>query len=276
MTTTTRATRRRQRQPDSLAHPAAVKRLVLELRERVPNDLPKSEQAVEQMLIAIRHQETYGGSTSRRGRPSRYDREQMRRVADALKALLQRETQGRISLRTFVDHYLRVLHFPADLVAALANHSINLFEAEQLARLTAQTLKYSPAKADRLRVEMLKTHLASQESGARLRLRINQLLGELLGKSAAAAAANESEPINSEVAIAAAALEAELAGEFVELDPTHLFYDQLQHIGMMMRELSADDLSNESLEEILDLSDQLINALAKARKRPKKQNKLGV
>ncbi len=267
MTTTTRATRRRQRQPDSLAHPAAVKKLLLELRERAPNDLPKTEQSVEQMLIAIRHQETYGGSTSRRGRPSRYDREQMRRVADALKALLQRETQGRISLRTFVDHYLRVLHFPADLVAALSNHSINLFEGEQLARLTAQTLKYSPAKADRLRTEMLKTHLASQESGARLRLRIN----ELLGKSSV-----QAEPVDSEVAIAAAALEADLAGEFVELDSTHLFYDQLQHIGMMLRELSADDLSNESLEEILDLSDQLINALAKARKRPRKQNKLGV
>ena len=235
----------------------------------MPQDLPKTEHATEQMLIAIRHQETYGGSTSRRGRPSRYDREQMRRVADALKALLQRETQGRISLRTFVDHYLRVLHFPAELVAALANHSVNLFEAEQLARLTAQTLHKPQAKAERLRTEMLKTHLASQESGARLRLRIN----ELLGKSSAQSA----EPVDSKIATAAAALEAEFVHEeFVETDPTHLFYDQLQHISLMMRELSPDDLSSESLEEILDLSDQLINALAKARKRPRKQNLFGI
>ena len=271
MTTTTRATRRRQRQPDSLANPAAVRRLLAELRQRVPNDLPKTEQATEQLLVAIRHQETYGGSTSRRGRPSRYDRELMRRVADALKTLLQRETQGRISLRTFVDHYLRVLHFPADLTAALTNHSINLFEAEQLARLTDQTLKISSAKAERKRADMLKAHLASQESGARLRLRIN----ELLGKSS-----KEADPLpeiaDSEITQAAAALEAEFQPVFIEPDPTHLFYDQLQHISLMMRELSPDDLSSDSLEEILDLSDQLINALAKARKRPRKLNLFGI
>ncbi|NOT60395.1 MAG: hypothetical protein HOP19_09245, partial [Acidobacteria bacterium] len=51
MTTTTRATRRRQRQPDSLANPAAVRRLLAELRQREPNDLPKTEQATEQMLV---------------------------------------------------------------------------------------------------------------------------------------------------------------------------------------------------------------------------------
>ncbi len=271
MTTTTRATRRRQRQPDTLTNPAAVRKLLAELRERVPQDLPKSEQAIEQMLVAIRHQETYGGSTSRRGRPSRYDREQMHRVADALKALLHRETQGRISLRTFVDHYLRVLHFPADLIAALTNHSINLFEAEQLARLTVHTLNKTPAKTERLRVEMLKTHLASQESGARLRLRINGLLGKSESPTAV-----ESESLNSEIAAAAAAIENEIAHELVEPDPTHLFYDQLQHIGLMMRELSPDDFSSESLEEILDLSDQLINALAKARKRPRKLNQFGI
>ena len=271
MTMTTRATRRRQRQPDSLANPAAVRRLLAELRDRVPNDLPKTEQATEQLLVAIRHQETYGGSTSRRGRPSRYDREQMRRVADALKALLHHETQGRISLRTFVDHYLRVLHFPGDLTAALANHSINLFEAEQLARLTAQTLNKTQAKAEKLRAEMLKTHLVAQESGARLRLRINGLLGKSESPSSV-----EAEPLNSEIAHAAAAIENEFAQELIEPDPTHLFYDQLQHISLMMRELSPDDLSSEALEDILDLSDQLINALAKARKRPRKANLFGI
>ncbi|NOT64395.1 MAG: hypothetical protein HOP19_29605, partial [Acidobacteria bacterium] len=114
-------------------------------------------------------------------------------------------------------------------------------------------------------------HLASQESGARLRLRINELLGksskepESLSKMA-----------DSEIAQAAAALEAEFQPEFIEPDPTHLFYDQLQHISLMMRELSPDDLSSEALEEILDLSDQLINALSKARKRPRKANLFGI
>jgi hypothetical protein len=261
-----RATRRRTRKPDPLANPAAVERILQLLCDRVPADIPSSAHALTQLLVAIRHRETYGGTQSRRGRPSRFDQGQIRRVGDALKTILERETKGRISLRTFIDHYLHIPEFPADLIAALTDQRINLFEAEQLARLTAATLKTSARKAERTRGEMLKTHLAVQESGARLRLRINELLGK-------------QQPAENPTAVAApqvAYSNIEFEEILTEPDPTHIFYDQMQQISLTMSELSAEDLSNEMLEEVLHLSDQLLNALARARKRQKTRSQLSI
>jgi hypothetical protein len=70
------------------------------------------------------------------------------------------------SLTSFVDHYLRLLDFTADVLAARTAGDINLFEAEHLARLTPEWLSLPPAQAKRVRAEMLAAHLQTKAPGA--------------------------------------------------------------------------------------------------------------
>jgi hypothetical protein len=92
------------------------------------------------MLRAARHIQRYSASDTKRGRPSNFKREDLLKVATRLVDILERETSSHISVASFVDHYLRLLEFPADVLAALSNGEINLFEAAQLARITAERL----------------------------------------------------------------------------------------------------------------------------------------
>jgi hypothetical protein len=54
--------------------------------------------------------------------------------------ILERETSSHLSLSSFIDHYLRLLDFPPDVLDALSSDDINLFEASQLARLLLKDL----------------------------------------------------------------------------------------------------------------------------------------
>jgi hypothetical protein len=129
-----RAARRRNRNLDPLATPAAVRSVCDRLRERLPDLIPKSEKELLRLLYAVRHVERRPATDTRRGRPSRWKREDLLRAAGELRGILQRETSGRVSLSSFIGQYLQVLGFPADVVDALSNGSINLQEAAQLAR----------------------------------------------------------------------------------------------------------------------------------------------
>jgi hypothetical protein len=90
-------------------------------------------------------------SETKRDRPARYTREELLRVDSALRDLLSRETG--ISVRSFVGQYLPILDFPRDIREALKRGDINLFEAHQLARLTARKMgrKRAPSESDYLR-----------------------------------------------------------------------------------------------------------------------------
>jgi hypothetical protein len=97
-------------------------------------------------------------------------------VAAQLEDILDRETFSQISCASFVDHYLRLPDFPADVIEALESGEINLFEAEQFARVTAGRMRVSPSQAKRTRAELLSSHLQTKASGERLRRRVNELL----------------------------------------------------------------------------------------------------
>jgi hypothetical protein len=126
------------------------------------------EKDLVKLARAVRHTQRYSATDTRRGRPSRWPREDFVKVGLKLAEILDRETSGRISIVTFVDHYLRILDFPADVLECLAQGEVNLFEAEQLARISAERLKVSPAQARRKRGEILSAHLRSRSSGERL------------------------------------------------------------------------------------------------------------
>ena len=87
-----RATRRRQRKHDPLARPDAVRAIFGKLRDLLPDVIPQSEKQLIRMLNAVRNVERHPASDTRRGRPSRWGRANLIRVATHLRFLLDRET----------------------------------------------------------------------------------------------------------------------------------------------------------------------------------------
>lgn len=165
--------------------------------------------------------------------------------------ILERETPSRISLSSFIDHYLRLLEFPSDVVQALSTGDINLFEAEQLARITPQRLGVTPARARRSRADLLSTHTQARLSGARLRQRVAEILR---------ASSNEAQAPSE----AAADLDME---DFDPYDPTHLFWDQIKQLGFALRSVQHDDVNEEEIDELLRASEPILTILARIQRR---------
>src|SRR5215213_4599145 len=167
--------RRRKRRPDPFASVDWVRSIFASLKAAFPLLSSCKEKDLVKLARAIRHVERYSATDTRRGRPSRWPREDIVKVGLKLTQILDRETSGRISVATFVDHHLRILDFPSDMLASLSKGEVNLFEAEQLARVTASRLEVSQAEAKRKRTEILSAHIRSRSSGERLRRRINEM-----------------------------------------------------------------------------------------------------
>jgi hypothetical protein len=211
-----RATRRRARKPDPLASAHAVEAVLRSLRASLPEVIPNSNKALLAMLQAVRGIYVRPMTDTKRGRPGRFSREHLLRVDSQLRSILARETS--ISVRSFVGQYLPILEFTRDVREALECCDVNLFEAHQLARLTAKRLAVTETEARFHRRKLLEAHLRTQGSGAGLRERVKEALGEL------------SEPSSVETEMAAI----EKADELLEADPldsTHLFFEELRRIG---------------------------------------------
>jgi hypothetical protein len=247
-----RTVRRRQRRIDPLASRAAIRSVVERVSKLLPDGEPQSEKDVIALLRAARHIDRYPASDSNRGRPPRFERPFLLRVGSQLRAILERETAGRISLSSFVDYYLRVLDFPADVVEPLERRDINLFEAEQLARLTPGRLGRTETAARRMRRDMLAAHLQAKLSGARLRQRVQELISSV----------KSPDDPNQPALIGPADLE-----DFDPHDPTHLFYDEIRRLGFALKEISPADLTDDLLDEYLKASEPLWSVLSKLEKR---------
>jgi hypothetical protein len=257
---TMRATRRRNRQSDPLASSEAVTAIFSQLRAALPEIIPRTDKDLIRMLRAVRHIQRYSATDTKRGRPSHWKREDLLKVSTSLNDILERETSSHISLASFVDHYLRLLDFPADVLVALGRGEINLFEAAQLARLTTERLGANSNQAKRTRADLLSTHLQTKESGPRLRQRVNELL-----------MASINEVRGGE------AIEAELNLEdFDPYDPTHLFWDQIKQLGFALRDIHPEDVNDEEIDELLRVSEPVLIVLARIQRRKERKTlKLG-
>jgi hypothetical protein len=102
-----RATRRRQRKADPLASPAAVRSITDKLRSALPNLIPSKDKELVRLLRAARHAQRYSATDTKRGRPSKWKREDLLRVGAHLGDILGRETPSHISFASFVDHYCK-------------------------------------------------------------------------------------------------------------------------------------------------------------------------
>lgn len=248
-----RATRRRRRTADPLASPAAVRSIIERLRSALPELIPGTETALVRLLRAARHADRYPGAETGRGRPGRWKREELSKVTARLGDILARETSARLSCASFVDHHLRLLDFPADLLEALAAGEINLFEAEQLARVTGRRLGLTARQAERTRAEVLSAHLRTKASGERLRRRVNELL---------AAAAAEPGGVGPAAAAGPEDLE-----DFDPYDSTHLFWEQLKQLGFAFREIRRGDVTDGEIEELLRASEPILAILSRIERR---------
>ena len=248
-----KATRRRLRKSDPLASLAAVRSVIERLRSALPEVIPSQDKELVRLLRAARHAQRYPATDTKRGRPGKWKREELLRVAARLGDILARETSSQISFASFADHYLRLLNFPADVVEALERGDINLFEAEQLARVTADRLRAASGPAKVTRAELLSSHLQTKASGGRLRQRVNELLRASAAESA------------ETVADSTGALED--LEDFDPYDSTHLFWEQLKQLGFAFREIGREDVSDEEIEELLKASEPILAILARIRRR---------
>jgi hypothetical protein len=255
-----RATRRRQRKADPLASPQAVRSIIEKLRSALPDFIPHKDKELVRLLYAARHAQRYPATDTKRGRPSKWKREELLNVAARLGDILDRETSSQISFASFVDHYLRLPDFPADVIEVLENGDLNLFEAEQLARVTAQRLGAKHSQAKRKRAELLSSHLQTKASGERLRQRVNELLR--------ASVAETGESTGGELAAELEDLE-----DFDPYDSTHLFWEQLKQLGFAFRDIRREDVTDEEIEELLKASEPILAILSRIRRR-KEQTKV--
>lgn len=254
-----RATRRRQRTADPLASPEAVRSVCLQLREKLPELIPRSEKELLRFLYAVRHVERRPATDTRRGRPSRWKREDLLRAAGELRSVLRRETSGRVSLSSFIGQYLHVLDFPSDVAEALTAGDINLQEAAQLSRLTAERMGITAQAARARRRELLQQHLAVHGSQPRLRARVKEILGE----------AGESEITSDGLAEVVTRVD-----ELLEIDPAdtrHMFWEEMKRLFFAMREIKPDDLDEEMMNDFLQAMDQVSNVLYRIEKRRQKR-----
>jgi hypothetical protein len=254
-----KATRRRTRRTDPLASAAAIEAVLSSLRSSLPDLIPRSHKNLVSLLNSVRRLYMRQPTETKRGRPARYTREQLLRVDSTLRELLARETS--ISVRSFVGQYLLIPDFPKDVLEALEHGDVNLFEAHQLARLTARRLGGSEGEARSLRRRLLEAHLLAQGSGTLLRQRVKEALGEL----------REPDPTETEV------LAVGKADELLEADPldaSHLFFEELRMISRALREIGPAEVTEEDLSEIMPAVDQITLTLQKiARRKEREQTK---
>jgi hypothetical protein len=246
-----RATYRRQRKTDPLASLEAVRSVLEQLRSALPETIPKRDKDLVKMLRAVGHVYRYPATDTKRGRPGRWRREELLLVGAQLSAILERETSSHIGLSSFIDHYLRLLDFPSDVLVAMSSGDINLFEASQLARLTPERLGTSPSQAKRTRSDLLSTHLQAKLSGERLRQRIAEILR--VSSNEAGESAENGPDLDLE--------------DFDPYDPTHLFWDQIKQLGFALRDIRREDVLDEEIDELLQASEPVLTILARIQKR---------
>jgi hypothetical protein len=252
-------TKRRQRRPDPLASAPAVERVLDSLRSSLPDVIPRSNKNLVALLNSVRGLYARPATDTKRGRPGRFAREDLLRVDSRLRDLLERETS--VGVRSFVGQYLPILEFPRDVREALERGEVNLFEAHQLARLTARRLGSTEGEARSLRRRLLESHVTKQEPGSRLRLRVMEVLGEL----------REPDPVQTELAAVGK------ADELLEADPldaSHLFFEELRMIGRALRGVRTEEVTDEDLAEIMPAMDQITLTLQRiVRRREREQVK---
>jgi hypothetical protein len=245
--------RRRTRRKDPFASPEAVRRILDQLRRRCIKALPSTERQFVKMLESVRHYEKRPSVDETRGRPRRWPREDVVKVAEKLRDILAHKTESRISISSFVSMYLPILRYPADVTKALSEGDINIREAAYLAQLTPERLKCATREACQMRAEILNAHMLTEGSQESLRQRVKTVLGI---------------PTEEKVRLGKSGMQR--ADELIKENPydaRHLFYEEIQQLIEAMRETGPEDLKGKRLVEFLRQISKLLNMLRRGKMR---------
>jgi hypothetical protein len=239
--------RRRPRQFDPLMTPEGVRKFLEQLRVTAPGLFPAEEESLISLLNAARYLKKRSNPATQRGRPSQWGPEVLSEAITILGKLLEQETNGRVSIQTFIGQHLGVLVYPNEIANALSNGQINKQEAASLARLTAERLQVAEKEARQLRIELLTTHLDTQGSQNQLRSKVKEVLGE--------------NAIFSRETLAVGLQKSDALLEFNRLDVKHIFFDTMRDLFYAIRTLQPEELLDEDIAEFMTAADSLSNTL---------------
>jgi hypothetical protein len=143
----------------------AVRSLTEKLRLGLSDLILRKDKELVRPLRAAGHAQRYHATDTKHGRPGKWKREDLLKVAAQMDDILDRETSSHIYFASFVDHYLRLLDFPFDVIEVTEKEYINLYEAEQFARVPAKHLGIGAAQAKRTRADTFIFPLANESLG---------------------------------------------------------------------------------------------------------------
>ena len=196
----------------------------------------------KKLLYAVQYRERFPAKVSKSGRRAKFDDVFLFNSAGKIKAVLDKETNGQISLSRFVSTYLSILDYPHDLQMALSNYLINLEEARILARINrksiGETVKRKPSE---IRKEIIESHLKRQGTQGELNRRVNERLNITPKRQAAGVAAS----------VAVIDLHVDELLEFNEFDTEHLLWEEIKGLVYLMREVDSSAIDDETTEQIL-------------------------
>jgi hypothetical protein len=219
-----------------------------------------TDEDFKKLLFAVQYAERYPSKNSKSGRRRKFDDTFLFNSSLKIKAVLQNETGGRISLLRFVSTYLPILNYPGDLQTALDKFKINLEEARILARINrralGETVKRKPSE---IRKELIDSHLKRQGTQAELRNRVLEKLNVTPKRQAQQIAANVTQ-IDYEI---------DKLLEFNEFDTEHLLWEEIKGLVFLMREIDPLQLNDQTTGEILNDLDNLKLKLLKFRRTEK-------
>jgi hypothetical protein len=216
-----------------------------------------SDEDFRKLLYAIQYAERHPEKESNSGRRARFDATFLFNSSLKIKAVLQNETGGRISLLRFITTYLPIPNYPHDIQTALNAHKINLEEARILARINRATLGDAiKRKPSEIRREIIDSHIKRQGTQLELKRRVDVRLNTTSKKQAHNVAAN----------VAALDANTDELLEFNESDTEHLLWEEIKGLVYLMREVDSALVDEEATEEILRDLDSIKLRLLKFRR----------
>jgi hypothetical protein len=191
---------------------------------------------------------SYGRRRSTYGRTDTlFERELLDQVRSQLKAILFREAGDRISIQTFIGHYLPILDWPEDVVRALERGDLSRLEAAQVARLTSYRLGVRLRDAAKIRGEIIGNHVRAKGSQTALREKVREALGELTVVS--------SEKMSEAV---------QQVDDLLRIDPEdrrHLFYEQMKDFFFALREIRPEEIDDAMIDLMTRRADELMEVV---------------
>jgi hypothetical protein len=249
---------RRRRLGDAFASPKKIEQLLEEFMNTLGPQLSqfinleaarkKGYEPIVQLLQRASNFLRAGADINARGgKASRYPKTLLANVIKTMSDILFRESQGRISYRTFTDNNLRILGCPDDIKLLLEEGRITLFEALQLKRLSAENLAVTAAQASAARNEMIARYRRERWILHRLRYEIDLKLGKppvIKQPPTAPPAATNNAPARREYTSA--------------IKPDSIFSEQLSLMIELLQAIEPERLEGAELERLLNSVDDVL------------------